>query len=156
MSLKECHWATRKAAFDGILVSMSGNIFKTSIPWRLGPSKGVCFGINPTFLSSTEITENLSPYCHYFSVTNLRPNGEYEFRVSARTSEGILSEPSPSSGYVRIKPAVPMRSQHPYNPDLMPPGQPQVKQRVSGLGMGAFSADNYYKSYTRWGRRGLA
>uniref|UniRef100_A0A914BU89 Fibronectin type-III domain-containing protein n=1 Tax=Acrobeloides nanus TaxID=290746 RepID=A0A914BU89_9BILA len=61
-----------------------------------------------------------------YEVSNLRPNGEYEFRVSARTEEGILSEPSQSTGFVRIKPAVPMRSQHPYNPDLSPPGQPQV------------------------------
>lgn len=39
----------------------------------------------------------------------LRPNGEYEFRVLAKNADG-LSEPSQSSGFVRIRPAAPSRS----------------------------------------------
>uniref|UniRef100_A0A915E7U3 Fibronectin type-III domain-containing protein n=1 Tax=Ditylenchus dipsaci TaxID=166011 RepID=A0A915E7U3_9BILA len=59
-------------------------------------------------------------------VQNLRPNGEYEFRVLAKDEEGRLSAPSLSSGIVRIRPAVPSRSQNIYNPALQPPGQPQA------------------------------
>lgn len=62
-------------------------------------------------------------------VLNLRPNGEYEFRVIARSADGP-SEPSLSSGYVRLKPSVPSRV-----PPLgqaensfFPPGQPQIDE----------------------------
>uniref|UniRef100_F1KQH5 Juxtamembrane domain-associated catenin n=1 Tax=Ascaris suum TaxID=6253 RepID=F1KQH5_ASCSU len=66
--------------------------------------------------------------CHY-EVQNLRPNGEYEFRVRARSADG-LSEPSPPSGIVRIKPSVPSRGPTSLQPriDICPPGQPQVEE----------------------------
>ncbi|KAK0399366.1 hypothetical protein QR680_003009 [Steinernema hermaphroditum] len=62
--------------------------------------------------------------CHY-EVSNLRPNGEYEFRVLARSADGI-SRPSHSSGFYRIRPPVAVRNAHPHNHSLGPPGQPQV------------------------------
>uniref|UniRef100_A0A8R1TVP6 Fibronectin type-III domain-containing protein n=1 Tax=Onchocerca volvulus TaxID=6282 RepID=A0A8R1TVP6_ONCVO len=61
-------------------------------------------------------------------ISNLKPNGEYEFRVRAKTADG-LSEPSLSSGFIRLKPSVPSRV-----PPLMkaesfpPPGQPQIEE----------------------------
>lgn len=39
-----------------------------------------------------------------FVVSNLRPNGEYEFRVLAKFDDGSISSPSPSSGYIQIQP----------------------------------------------------
>ncbi|KAI1733330.1 fibronectin type III domain-containing protein [Ditylenchus destructor] len=59
-------------------------------------------------------------------VENLRPNGEYEFRVMAKDEDGRISAPSLSSGLVRIRPAVPVRSHQQYNLALRAPGQPQV------------------------------
>uniref|UniRef100_A0A915Q1W3 Fibronectin type-III domain-containing protein n=1 Tax=Setaria digitata TaxID=48799 RepID=A0A915Q1W3_9BILA len=61
-------------------------------------------------------------------ISNLKPNGEYEFRVVAKSADGS-SEPSLSSGFIRLKPSVPSRI-----PPLTkaessfpPPGQPQIE-----------------------------
>ncbi|TMS39617.1 hypothetical protein L596_006110 [Steinernema carpocapsae] len=62
--------------------------------------------------------------CQY-EVSNLRPNGEYEFRVLARSADGV-SRPSASSGFYRIKPAVAVRNAHSHNHNLVPPGQPHI------------------------------
>uniref|UniRef100_A0AC34QBT6 Fibronectin type-III domain-containing protein n=1 Tax=Panagrolaimus sp. JU765 TaxID=591449 RepID=A0AC34QBT6_9BILA len=68
---------------------------------------------------------------HRYDVTNLRPNGEYEFRIIARYEDGTMSEPSFSTGFIKVKPSVPIRTQHKFNSDLIPPGQPQVLETDS-------------------------
>uniref|UniRef100_A0A0R3S475 Fibronectin type III domain protein n=1 Tax=Elaeophora elaphi TaxID=1147741 RepID=A0A0R3S475_9BILA len=62
-------------------------------------------------------------------VLNLKPNGEYEFRVIAKTADGP-SEPSLSSGFIRLKPAVPSRvpPMTKMESNFSPPGQPQVEE----------------------------
>lgn len=64
-----------------------------------------------------------------FAVLNLKPNGEYEFRVIARTADGP-SEPSLSSGFIRLKPSVPSRlpPMTKTESSFSPPGQPQVRE----------------------------
>uniref|UniRef100_A0A914GWQ1 Fibronectin type-III domain-containing protein n=1 Tax=Globodera rostochiensis TaxID=31243 RepID=A0A914GWQ1_GLORO len=62
---------------------------------------------------------------HRFTVQNLRPNGEYEFRVLARDKLGRQSS-SPSSGFVRIRPSVPFRQQSLRQQPPPPPGQPKL------------------------------
>ncbi|EJW77050.1 hypothetical protein WUBG_12040, partial [Wuchereria bancrofti] len=59
-------------------------------------------------------------------VLNLKPNGEYEFRVVAKTADGP-SKPSPSSGFIRLKPPVPSRIPPTTKTEssFSPPGQPQ-------------------------------
>lgn len=42
-----------------------------------------------------------------------------------------MSEPSYSTGFLKIKPSVPVRTQHKFNPNLVPPGQPQVLETDS-------------------------
>uniref|UniRef100_A0A7E4UV98 Fibronectin n=1 Tax=Panagrellus redivivus TaxID=6233 RepID=A0A7E4UV98_PANRE len=82
--------------------------------------------------TSTWVVSNDYPTQNtHYDVTNLRPNGEYEFRVTARYDDGSLSDPSYSTGFVKVKPMVPLRSSHRYNPDLIPPGQPQVLETDS-------------------------
>ncbi|KAL3982086.1 Fibronectin type III domain family protein [Acanthocheilonema viteae] len=62
-------------------------------------------------------------------VLNLKPNGEYEFRVIAKTADGP-SEPSPSSGFIRLKPPVPSRVPPTTKTEssFSPPGQPQIEE----------------------------
>uniref|UniRef100_A0A0N5B240 Fibronectin type-III domain-containing protein n=1 Tax=Strongyloides papillosus TaxID=174720 RepID=A0A0N5B240_STREA len=63
---------------------------------------------------------------HYYTVSNLRPNGEYEFRVIARCVD-VYSKPSLSSGLIKIKPTIPTRSGiTTYNKSLPVPDQPYV------------------------------
>uniref|UniRef100_A0A0N5A3Z9 Fibronectin type-III domain-containing protein n=1 Tax=Parastrongyloides trichosuri TaxID=131310 RepID=A0A0N5A3Z9_PARTI len=63
---------------------------------------------------------------HYYKVSNLRPNGEYEFRVIGRCLD-IYSKPSISSGLIKIKPTIPSRSGvTQYNKNLPIPNQPYV------------------------------
>ena len=82
--------------------------------------------------SSNWVLSNDYPVPGYrYEVTNLRPNGEYEFRVLARYEDGSMSEPSYSTGFLKIKPTVPLRTQHKFNPNLIPPGQPQVLETDS-------------------------
>lgn len=73
---------------------------------------------------------------------NLRPNGEYELRVIARSADG-LSEPSPSSGIIHLKPSVPSRSSQPSEAvnAMNPPGQPQVICE----GLEFCNSDYYYR-----------
>uniref|UniRef100_A0AAF5RT50 Fibronectin type-III domain-containing protein n=1 Tax=Wuchereria bancrofti TaxID=6293 RepID=A0AAF5RT50_WUCBA len=62
-------------------------------------------------------------------VLNLKPNGEYEFRVVAKTADGP-SKPSPSSGFIRLKPPVPSRIPPTTKTEssFSPPGQPQIEE----------------------------
>ncbi|KAK6110357.1 Fibronectin type III domain family protein [Brugia pahangi] len=62
-------------------------------------------------------------------VLNLKPNGEYEFRVMAKTADGP-SKPSPSSGFIRLKPPVPSRIPPTTKAEssFSPPGQPQIEE----------------------------
>ncbi|KAM3726377.1 Juxtamembrane domain-associated catenin [Dirofilaria immitis] len=62
-------------------------------------------------------------------ILNLKPNGEYEFRVVAKTADG-LSEPSISSGFIRLKPSVPSRvlPMTKAESSFSPPGQPQIEE----------------------------
>ncbi|OZC09924.1 fibronectin type III domain protein [Onchocerca flexuosa] len=62
-------------------------------------------------------------------ISNLKPNGEYEFRVRAKTADG-LSEPSLSSGFIRLKPSVPSRVPPLTKAEssFSPPGQPQIEE----------------------------
>ncbi|VIO86610.1 Uncharacterized protein BM_BM7227 [Brugia malayi] len=62
-------------------------------------------------------------------VLNLKPNGEYEFRVVAKTADGP-SKPSPSSGFIRLKPPVPSRIPPTTKAEssFSPPGQPQIEE----------------------------
>lgn len=66
-----------------------------------------------------------------YLVQNLRPYGEYEFRVVARNVDG-LSQPGLSSGIIRIRPTVPSRmTSSQSRVDIIPPGQPQVYFQLS-------------------------
>ncbi|VDN01656.1 unnamed protein product [Thelazia callipaeda] len=76
----------------------------------------------------TQSNDNLITTCRT-EVSNLKPNGDYEFRVVAISADG-LSEPSLSSGFVRLK-----SSALYHYPSLMkaqdachPPGQPQIEE----------------------------
>uniref|UniRef100_A0A1I7VVL9 Fibronectin type III domain-containing protein n=1 Tax=Loa loa TaxID=7209 RepID=A0A1I7VVL9_LOALO len=62
-------------------------------------------------------------------VLNLKPNGEYEFRVVAKTADGP-SEPSLSSGFIQLKPPVPSRvpPRTKAESSFSPPGQPQIEE----------------------------
>ncbi|CEF60743.1 Armadillo repeat and Fibronectin, type III domain and Armadillo-like helical domain and Immunoglobulin-like fold domain and Armadillo-type fold domain-containing protein [Strongyloides ratti] len=63
---------------------------------------------------------------HYYTVSNLRPNGEYEFRVIGRCID-VYSKPSLSSGMIKIKPTIPTRSGIiTYNKSLPIPDQPFI------------------------------
>lgn len=63
---------------------------------------------------------------HHYTVSNLRPNGEYEFRVIGRCID-VFSKPSLSSGIIKIKPTIPTRSGIiPYNKNLPIPDQPFI------------------------------
>ncbi|KAL3108565.1 hypothetical protein niasHT_015487 [Heterodera trifolii] len=62
---------------------------------------------------------------HTFTVRNLRPNGEYEFRVLVTDGLGRHAY-SQSSGFVRIRPSVPLRQQSLRQQPPPPPGQPKL------------------------------
>uniref|UniRef100_A0A915MZL6 Fibronectin type-III domain-containing protein n=1 Tax=Meloidogyne javanica TaxID=6303 RepID=A0A915MZL6_MELJA len=73
-----------------------------------------------------------------FKVANLRPNGEYEFRIICLDENGKNST-SPSSGFIRIRPPAPIRngkisSQNLKSKDLAAPeapGKPKVLESGS-------------------------
>lgn len=58
------------------------------------------------------------------------PPGDFEFRVIARYESGQLSDPSLSTGFVRVDSAPGPYNQQKqpiqYNPDISRPGKPQV------------------------------
>ncbi|VDK75194.1 unnamed protein product [Litomosoides sigmodontis] len=70
-----------------------------------------------------------APVAGYEAILNLKPNGEYEFRVIAKTADGS-SEPSLSSGFIRLKPPVPSRilPMMKAESSFSPPGQPQIEE----------------------------
>jgi hypothetical protein len=118
------------------IVSIEGD--RCTLEWQPAPnsrSGAPISGYNIEYRTPESpdwILSNDYPVSGYrYEVTNLRPNGEYEFRVTARYIDGTLSDPSYPTGFVKIKPTVPMRSHHNFNPNLVPPGQPQVMETDS-------------------------
>ncbi|CAI4221390.1 unnamed protein product [Auanema sp. JU1783] len=82
------------------------------------------FGAADWMIANDELIKD-----NIFTFDNLRPNGVYEFRVRAKSADG-LGLPSKSTEPIHIKPAAPQRgiSSRTTTSDIRPPGQPQLDE----------------------------